>query len=281
MGHKYRRHTQQRGGISSAECLARGISSSGGTAIMCANCSTALPISKYGLSGDTRLLNATGCSSNNSTKATPCLSADMLGDWREEVIWRTSDNKFLRIYTTTTPATDRIYTLMHDPQYRLSIAWQNVAYNQPPHTGFFLGDGMAAAPTPNIFLAAYSPIPPATPTNVAAAVMSPSRIDLTWTASVGATMYRLKRSDSPNGPFTTISFIANGTSYSDTNVEVSGSYYYIVSAVNSSGESDDSPTVMASITGIPAPTGLTATAVLSNQINLSWTAQRRCNELPG
>ena len=89
-------------------------------------------ISKYGLSSDTTLLTASGCSSNNSTKATPCLSADILGDWREEVIWRTTDSSALRIYTTTTPATDRIYTLMHDPQYRLSIAWQRPSSRSSP-----------------------------------------------------------------------------------------------------------------------------------------------------
>ncbi|MCX7048665.1 MAG: rhamnogalacturonan lyase [Candidatus Sumerlaeota bacterium] len=98
------------------------------------------------------LLVAEGCDSCNGTKATPCLSADILGDWREEVIWRTSDNKELRIYTTTYPTDYRIYTLMHDPVYRLGIAWQNVAYNQPPHTGFWLGEGMKSAPRPNITL---------------------------------------------------------------------------------------------------------------------------------
>ncbi len=96
------------------------------------------------------IFTADGTYSNNNTKATPCLSADILGDWREEVIWRTSDNTALRIYTTTIPATNRIYTLMHDPQYRLSIAWQNVTYNQPPHPGFYLGDGMAEPPRPQI-----------------------------------------------------------------------------------------------------------------------------------
>ncbi|MCY2954802.1 MAG: heparin lyase I family protein [Planctomycetota bacterium] len=98
------------------------------------------------------ILTAEGCASNNGTKATPCLSADILGDWREEVIWRTTDNKELRIYTTTHPTDYRIYTLMHDPVYRLGIAWQNVAYNQPPHTGFWLGEGMESAPRPNITL---------------------------------------------------------------------------------------------------------------------------------
>jgi rhamnogalacturonan endolyase len=92
------------------------------------------------------------CASNNGTKANPCLSADILGDWREEVIWRTADNKELRIFTTTIPTDRRFYTFMHDPQYRLSIAWQNVAYNQPPHTSFFVGAGMANPPKPRITL---------------------------------------------------------------------------------------------------------------------------------
>jgi rhamnogalacturonan endolyase len=96
------------------------------------------------------LLIAEGCVANNWTKATPCLSADIFGDWREEVIWRTTDNSELRIYTTVIPTQYRFYTLMHDPQYRLSIVWQNVAYNQPPHTGFFLGEGMKPAPKPKI-----------------------------------------------------------------------------------------------------------------------------------
>lgn len=106
-------------------------------------------ITKYG--GGT-LLSASGCASNNGTKATPCLQADILGDWREEAIWRTSDNRYLRIYTTTNITSRRIYTLMHDPVYRLGIAWQNVAYNQPPHTSFFLGNGMSAPPAPAIYL---------------------------------------------------------------------------------------------------------------------------------
>ena len=97
-----------------------------------------------------RLLTADGCASNNGTKATPVLCADILGDWREEVIWRTIDNKELRIYTTTIPSQHRIYTLMHDPQYRLSVATQNVGYNQPTQPGFYLGEGMKTPPRPNI-----------------------------------------------------------------------------------------------------------------------------------
>jgi hypothetical protein len=91
-----------------------------------------------------------GCAANNGSKANPCLSADILGDWREEVIWRTRDGSELRIFTTTASTEHRLYTLMHDPVYRLGVAWQNVAYNQPPHTGFYLGHGMAAPPRPAI-----------------------------------------------------------------------------------------------------------------------------------
>jgi hypothetical protein len=88
------------------------------------------------------LLTARGCTSNNGTKSTPCLQADILGDWREEVIWATVDSTELRIFTTTDLTEYRMPTLMHDRVYRLGIAWQNVAYNQPPHTSFFLGHGM-------------------------------------------------------------------------------------------------------------------------------------------
>jgi rhamnogalacturonan endolyase len=96
------------------------------------------------------LLTAAGMTSNNGTKSTPTLSADILGDWREEVLWRAEDNQSLRLYVTPYPTDIRITTLMHDPEYRLSVAWQNVAYNQPPHPSFFLGDGMKPAPRPNI-----------------------------------------------------------------------------------------------------------------------------------
>jgi rhamnogalacturonan endolyase len=99
-----------------------------------------------------RIFTAEGCASNNGTKATPALSVDLFGDWREELILRTTDNKNLRIYTTTIPTVHRIVTLMHDPQYRLAIATQNVGYNQPPHTSFFLGTGMKKPVQPKIVL---------------------------------------------------------------------------------------------------------------------------------
>jgi hypothetical protein len=103
-------------------------------------------IDKYGPSSDMRLLTADGCESNNGTKSNPALSADLFGDFREEVMWRTSDNKSLRIYTSTIPTELRVPTLMHDPQYRAAIAWQNVGYNQPPHPSFSLEKGPPPPP---------------------------------------------------------------------------------------------------------------------------------------
>jgi rhamnogalacturonan endolyase len=92
------------------------------------------------------------CRSNNGTKSTPALSADLIGDWREEVIFPTNDGRELRIFTTTIPTERRMYTLMHDPQYRLSVAWQNVGYNQPPHPSFYIDLKMPEPPKPRITL---------------------------------------------------------------------------------------------------------------------------------
>lgn len=95
-------------------------------------------------------LDASGCSSINGSKSTPNLSGDLFGDWREEVVFRCGDT--LRIYTATSVSTHRIYTLMHDAQYREAISWQNGAYNQPPHPSFHIGNGMATVPNANLRL---------------------------------------------------------------------------------------------------------------------------------
>ena len=94
-----------------------------------------------------------GGMSINGTKKDPCLSADILGDWREEVlVVNRNDPSQLLLFTTTIPTEHRLFTLMHDPMYRLGIAWQNVAYNQPPHLGFYIGDGVKQIPQPKIYV---------------------------------------------------------------------------------------------------------------------------------
>lgn len=90
----------------------------------------------------------TGTMTNNDTKGTPCFQGDILGDWREEIILRSDDNKSFRIYSTNIPTEHRIYTLLHDPQYRNAMVWQMNGYNQTPHPSFFLGEleGITVAP---------------------------------------------------------------------------------------------------------------------------------------
>ena len=93
------------------------------------------------------IITLAGSLTNNDTKATPCYQGDLFGDWREEVMMRTADNK-IRIYTTTIPTEWRNYTLWHDMQYRNAMVWQMNGYNQPPHTSYFLGEleGITMAP---------------------------------------------------------------------------------------------------------------------------------------
>ena len=77
----------------------------------------------------------------NGTKNTPNLQADLFGDWREELIlWDASNSSTLNIFSTNIPTEYRVPTLMHDHTYRMAVAWQNTAYNQPPHLGFYLPD---------------------------------------------------------------------------------------------------------------------------------------------
>ncbi len=89
----------------------------------------------------------TGMEVNNSTKGTPTFSGDILGDWREEVILRSKDNTELRIYTTTIPTEYRMTTLLQDDEYRMALVWQNTAYNQPPHTSYYIGSDMEVTVT--------------------------------------------------------------------------------------------------------------------------------------
>lgn len=112
-------------------------------------------ITKWNGTGTDRvatLYNIASISANNSTKSNPCLMADIIGDWREEVIFRKSDNTGLIVFVSPYTTTQRMYTLMHDPNYRLAIAWQNNSYNQPPNLGFYFGGGMDTPPSPNIQL---------------------------------------------------------------------------------------------------------------------------------
>ena len=93
---------------------------------------------------------ADGTANCNWTKNTPSAVGDILGDWREEIIVRTANNKNVRVYTTNMATKWRNYTLWHDHQYRQGMVWESMGYNQPPHASYFLGEleGITVAPPP-------------------------------------------------------------------------------------------------------------------------------------
>ncbi|MFT3868279.1 MAG: immunoglobulin domain-containing protein [Nibricoccus sp.] len=180
------------------------------------------------------VLSPSGVASNNSTKATPNLSADIFGDWREEVVWRETDSSALRIYTTTAPTATRLYTLMHNRQYRESIAWQNVAYNQPPYPNYFLGNGMSTPPQPDIVTSIAS-LPATAPAAVAINRYDPA------TSSTGATSMIFRVSfntavtgvDIPDFTFTTTGTVT-GTITSVT-AQSTTTYDVLVSSITGVG----------------------------------------------
>ena len=97
-------------------------------------------ISKWNGSKAVTLTTLGNSSTTYTSKAAPVLQADLFGDWREEIIEYNSDCKHLNIFETDYTTNYRVPTLMHDHLYRMGIVWQNVAYNQPPHLGYFLPD---------------------------------------------------------------------------------------------------------------------------------------------
>ncbi|WP_194395677.1 rhamnogalacturonan lyase [Microbacterium atlanticum] len=101
-----------------------------------------------------RVLTAEGTRTNNGTKGNPSLVADVLGDWREELLVRTADSSALRIFTSTGVTTHKLPTLLHDVQYRAEVARQNTTYNQPSYTSYYLASDMDFAHVPVLTQAA-------------------------------------------------------------------------------------------------------------------------------
>lgn len=173
-------------------------------------------------------------SSINGTKSNPCLSADILGDWREEVIlYDGNNNTDLLLFTTTTPSRYRIPCLMEDHIYRLGIAWQNVAYNQPPHLGFYLPDLFANEPIIRISTSnANQEVEQGLPI---------AKIEGYWEKCTGIRIENL-----PEG--LTANIGESGFSIEGT-IEKTGKYTYTIVSVGGEGET----TVEGAITVTPAP----------------------------
>lgn len=193
-----------------------------------------------------RLLSAgpSGALSINGSKSVPNLSGDIFGDWREEVIWRNENDSQLMIFTTTNITNFKLPTLMHDIQYREAIAWQNTAYNQPPHTSFFLGAGMTS-PKADLYFVGKNPN--ATPSSMSSSsrtssasssavpsmvnlggTASSGQITLNWSASSNITSLEIYQDtdSNPSGRVRIASLAASTRSYTASGLINGTTYWY-------------------------------------------------------
>ncbi len=180
------------------------------------------------------LLTTDGYYTCNTTKGTPCLSADIFGDWREELIVRAADSKSVRIYTTTYTTDYRITTLMHDVHYRTQVSAQNTAYNQPPHLSYYLGSEKGVPARESVKVLAQGEVVTPEP------VITPESFD-------NGSAYRIKNVNSGLYMQVDGAKAANntnvqqwGTSESTIHdiwklIDAGDGYYYLVSAVGDGG----------------------------------------------
>lgn len=217
------------------------------------------------------LYNIANIGSNNGTKNNPCLMADILGDWREEIIYRSADNSGMVVFLTPFSTTQRMYTLMHDPNYRSAVAWQMNSYNQPPNLGFYFGGGMATPPVPNIKIVGKD-----TQTgNIAlSATAGDGQVDLSWTSTLISTNYQVMR-DTDNDPLgrTRIAITSNNvTNYTDTDVTNGTTYFYWIKSTDDNGNTINSDAASATPTACAGTTIIPYTQVDGGSWNNTNTA---------
>jgi hypothetical protein len=220
------------------------------------------------------IYNAAPVSSNNDTKKNPSLTADLLGDWREEIILRRSDNTALILFTTNILTDKRIYTLMHDPQYRTAIAWQNSAYNQPPHPGFYLGYEMTTPPVPNIYLAGQSALP--VKLSSVRAYQKAQDIQVEWTVQteIDIRNYEVEKSTDGRTFSKQATQLAKGNSVATTVYDWldaspnNGNNYYRIKANSKNGEVQYSKIVKVNLTGGTADMVIYPTPLSGNSFTL-------------
>jgi rhamnogalacturonan endolyase len=212
--------------------------------------------------------------SNNTTKANPCLTADLLGDWREEIILRDANSDNLLIYTTTTPTDHKLYTLMHNPQYRVAVAWQNTAYNQPPWPDYYLGEGMTPPPMPNIYTAG-TVLPVKWIFFTAREVNGKVLLEWNTASETNNLAFTIQRSQD-GVSFSTIGSLSgkeNSTTISRytswDHKPVNGNNYYRIKQVDKDGKSSYTQIVVLNFSDNPAALIISPNPV-SNYVTLQW-----------
>lgn len=240
----------------------------------------------------------------NSSKSNSSLSADLLGDWREEAIWPAQDGTYLRLYHTTYPTEYRIATLMHDTQYRVQAAAQNVGYNQPAHTSFFLGTGYALPNQPQVEAVIPKkpsapgepdkpenpkdpenpkgpdnpgkPIAPQQPVRLretdkvsASQLAANCHIKVSFGKVSGAKGYEIYRSAKASSGYKKIGTAAK-TSYTDKSVKTGKTYYYKIVAKGAKASNNSAMSrKYAKITVLAKPK-ISVKALKKGKVKVSW-----------
>jgi rhamnogalacturonan endolyase len=208
--------------------------------------------------GDARLLTGYHYDASDNSRSVPQFYGDILGDWREEIVYEASNHTQLVVFTTTSTTTNRLYTLPHNPAYRNCLTLKG--YYQANLPDYFLGVGMSNPPTPNIIYTPLSSLPsaPSAPTGLSATAVSAPQIDLAWTDnSTNEEGFQIERST--NGVnFGQIWLMgANTTNYSDIGLTSATTYYYRVRSGNLGGQS-----AYSGIASATTPASIVVTAIL-------------------
>lgn len=235
--------------------------------------------------GKGRVFTAKDVTYINGTKGNSSLAADLLGDWREEVIWPSQDGTFLRLYHTTYSTEYRIATLMHDTQYRVQIAAQNVGYNQPAHTSFFLGTGykLPGEEEPNGPEEPEKPEEPKKPegpgetvtrlketSKVSASQLAAAcQVKITFGKVSAAKGYEIYRSTKLSSGYKKIGSTTK-TSYTDKSVKAGKTYYYKIVTKGSKAIYDSPQSKKYAKVTVLAKPKVTVKALKKGKVKVSW-----------
>lgn len=236
----------------------------------------------YLTESESYLLNAGKYGAVDSWRDAAQFHGDIMGDWREEVIFGSEDNSAILIFTTTHPTDTRLYTLPHNPGYRACMTVKG--YQQSHLTDYYLGDGMSDPPAPYITLivdtSTHKNLPPFRPQNLAA-IPNYDTVKLTWSESIdlGIMGYNIYRSDSVNDNYLKLNdTLLTETNYQDTSVVYETTYYYTVTVISSDTiESYPSAEVLAIPTLYPYPPDRLNVRDNEDSVIISWKIDEVAN----
>lgn len=192
--------------------------------------------SKQGTDRVATLYNITDVADNNGTKSNPCLTADILGDWREEIIYKSSKNDSIVVFVTPYSTTQRMYTLMHDPNYRTAISWQQNSYNQPPNLSFYFGVGMDTPPAPNMTMIIPTSVALGTPSNQnTSKAKEPVELTANVESSKGISSVTFYATDKATMTMTTLGTDTDAPYSFNWTPSTEGTYYLVAKATEAAG----------------------------------------------